>query len=46
LSNPLDKKIDRRLIEYDQFNRNTNDLASHMGRIEILEERFARFPRP
>src|SRR5580704_3773278 len=44
-SNPLDKTIDRRLIEYDQFNRNTNDLASHRGRIEILEERFKIFIR-
>jgi len=44
-SNPLDKKIDRRLIEYDQFNRNTNDLASHRGRIKILEERFEAFLR-
>ena len=42
-SNPLDKKIDRRLIEYDQYNRNTNDLASHRGRIEILEERLKVF---
>jgi len=42
-TNPADKKIDRRLIEYDQFNRNTNDLASHKGRIEILEERFKAF---
>lgn len=42
-SNPLDKKIDRRLIEYDQYNRNTNDLASHKGRIEILEERLKSF---
>jgi len=42
-SNPLDKKIDRRLIEYDQYNRNTNDLASHKGRIGILEERLKSF---
>lgn len=42
-SNPLDKKIDRRLIEYDQFNRNTNDLVSHVGRLDILEERFKVF---
>ena len=42
-SNPLDKKIDRRLLEYDQFNRNTNDLVSHKGRIKILEERFEVF---
>lgn len=44
-SNPLDKKIDRRLLEYDQFNRNTNDLVSHKGRIKILEERFEIFLR-
>jgi hypothetical protein len=44
-SNPLDKTIDRRLLEYDQFNRNTNDLVSHRGRIKILEERFEIFRR-
>jgi hypothetical protein len=44
-SNPLDKKIDRRLLEYDHFNRNTNDLASHRGRTEILEERFQLFSK-
>jgi hypothetical protein len=44
-SNPLDKKIDHRLLEYDQFNRNTNDLVSHRGRIKILEERFETFHR-
>lgn len=44
-SNPLDKKIDRRLLEYDQYNRNTNDLVSHRGRIEILEERFETFKK-
>jgi hypothetical protein len=42
-SNPLDRKIDRELVEYDQFNRNTNDLVSHRGRIRILEARFAKF---
>jgi hypothetical protein len=42
-SNPQDHKIDRRLLEYDQFNRNTNDLASHKGRIRILEERLETF---
>ena len=44
-SNPLDKTIDRQLLEYDQFNRNTNDLVSHKGRIKILEERFESFLR-
>lgn len=42
-SNPQDQKIDRRLFEYDQFNRNTNDLASHKGRIKILEEGLSAF---
>lgn len=44
-SNPLDKKIDHRLLEYDLFNRNTNDLVSHRGRIKILEDRFEAFLR-
>lgn len=44
-SDPQDQKIDRQLLEYDQFNRNTNDLASHRGRIKILEERFQNFAR-
>ena len=35
--------VDRQLVEYDQFNRSTNDLASHLGRIEILKRRFAKF---
>jgi hypothetical protein len=35
--------VDRQLVEYDQFNRSTNDLASHVGRIEILKKRFAKF---
>ena len=43
--NPLDKKIDRKLLEYDQYNRNTNDLVSHRGRTKILEERFETFLR-
>ena len=37
--------VDKQLVEYDQFNRNTNDLASHTGRLEILRRRFARFAR-
>jgi hypothetical protein len=42
-SNPLDRKIDRELYEFDQFNRNTNDLASHKGRTAILQARFQVF---
>ena len=33
--------IDRQLVEYDRFNRSTNDLSSHKGRIDILNDRFA-----
>ncbi|MGD7157832.1 DUF262 domain-containing protein [Ralstonia pseudosolanacearum] len=35
-----DEALDRRLVEFDNFNRSTNDLQSHVGRFEILEERF------
>jgi len=42
-SDPDSRSIDRQLVEYDQFNRNTNDLASHEGRIRILENRFKAF---
>lgn len=35
--------VDRQLLEYDQFNRNTNDLTSHIGRIDILKKKFAKF---
>jgi hypothetical protein len=36
-----DESLDRRLVEFDNFNRSTNDLQSHVGRIDILEERFS-----
>lgn len=32
--------VDRQLLDYDNFNRSTNDLVSHNGRIAILQERF------
>jgi len=35
--------IDRQLLEYDNFNRSTNDLASHVGRVAILQKKFAQF---
>lgn len=44
-NNPNDKAIDAALVEFDQFNRNTNDLSSHQGRIKILETRFAQFKK-
>lgn len=34
------KQIDSELLEYDQLNRNTNDINSHVRRIEILQNRF------
>ena len=34
---------DRQLLEYDQFNRSTNDLTSHNGRVDILLKKFTRF---
>jgi hypothetical protein len=37
----VDETLDRRLVEFDNFNRSTNDLQSHNGRIEILNERFS-----
>ena len=34
---------DSQLLSYDQYNRNTNDLQSHIERIEILRSRFQRY---
>jgi hypothetical protein len=41
--NPKDRKIKREFVEYDQFNRHTNDLASHQGRLRILNNHFKTF---
>lgn len=35
--------LDRLLLEYDQLNRNTNDLVSHVRRVEILQARFEKY---
>lgn len=35
--------LDRQLLEYDQFNRSTNDVTSHVERIAILRGRFEHF---
>lgn len=32
--------VDPQLVQFDMYNRSTNDLQSHEGRIRILEERF------
>ncbi len=34
------KATDKELVEFDNFNRSTNDLQSHEGRYKILMERF------
>jgi hypothetical protein len=40
LTNNPNANVDSQLIEYDNFNRNTNDSRSHGGRVKILHERF------
>jgi hypothetical protein len=37
------RKLDRQLVAYDKFNRSTNDLQSHLGRVAVLRERFGRY---
>lgn len=37
------KRPDKELVEYDGFNRNTNDIASHVGRTIILEKQFEQY---
>lgn len=40
-----DSILDRRLVEFDNYNRSTNDGQSHIGRFEILTERFNEWLR-
>lgn len=37
------KDIDNAYVEYDQHNRNTNDIGSHTGRLAILTRKFQVF---
>ena len=39
-ASPTSKRIDGTLIEYDRYNRSTNDEQSHKQRARILDERF------
>ncbi len=39
-------KLDGELLAYDRFNRSTNDLQSHKGRIDILTKRVSRLRTP
>lgn len=46
---PDSSEIDTELVEYDNFNRSTNDLLSHKGRFGILRRRFessTKRPKP
>ena len=40
---PPSAEADRVLVDFDNFNRNTNDQASHEGRFKILRSRFATY---
>lgn len=40
---PTSGAIDKQFVEYDQFNRSTNDLGSHIGRLATLSKKFAEF---
>lgn len=42
-SAPQSHAIDRELIDFDNFNRSTNDQASHTGRFGILQRRFSEY---
>lgn len=37
---PDNRRIDAELVEYDNYNRSTNDQLSHLGRFKILLNRF------
>ena len=39
-ADPDSDKVDQQLVEYDQFNRSTNDQRSHEGRLRILSQEF------
>jgi len=44
-AHPQSRDIDRQLVDFDNFNRSTNDQASHKGRFRILQDRFAKYVR-
>jgi hypothetical protein len=37
---PTSRRVDQELLEFDNFNRSTNDQQSHDGRFKILKRRF------
>jgi hypothetical protein len=40
---PQTDKVDLQFVEFDNFNRSTNDQASHEGRFRILTDRFKKY---
>ena len=42
---PKNHQIIAELVEYDNYNRSTNDQASHEGRFRILTERFQGYAK-
>ena len=42
-SKPDSTRIDQKPVDYDQFNRSTNDQRSHTGRFKILTARFSYY---
>jgi hypothetical protein len=40
---PRGVKVDRELVDFDNFNRSTNDQTSHEGRFRVLRSRFAEY---
>ncbi len=38
------EEVDHELTEYDNYNRSTNDVSSHRGRVRILTRRFKKSP--
>lgn len=43
IEDPRNRQIDVELIDYDIYNRSTNDQASHEGRFRILIDRFQKY---
>ncbi len=41
-AHPNSSKVDNQLVEFDNYNRSTNDQVSHEGRFRILRERFKK----
>lgn len=41
--NPQNPSVNKRFVEFDNFNRNTNDQVSHEGRYRILRSQFAAY---